>query len=360
MRTLKLELGERTYPIHIGPGLIRQGSKIAATLPAPRAVVVTNETVAPLHQQRLCQGLQEADVAVLAAIQLPDGEAYKTLATLEALFNDLVSARVDRKTTLITLGGGVIGDLGGFAAASFQRGIPWVQVPTTLLAQVDAAVGGKTGVNHPSGKNLIGAFYQPRAVFADTEILATLPERELRAGFAEVIKYGLIRDPDFFSYLETYALEILEQDPVLLTETIFRSCWNKAEVVAADEREAGQRALLNLGHTFAHAIETGTGYARWLHGEAVAAGMSMAAEASYRLGWLSRGSLTRIRSLIDRSGLPVAGPSDLTAADYLRLMGGDKKAEAGQVRYVLLEAIGRAFLTADVPPEVIRATIEAC
>ena len=360
MQTLTVDLDDRSYPIHIGPGLLRGGERIAAALPAPRAVLVTNDTVGPLYEAALAEALEAAGVALVTRIRVPDGEEYKTLETLETVYDALLAAQADRGTAVIALGGGVIGDLAGFAAATYQRGVPFVQVPTTLLAQVDAAVGGKTAVNHPRGKNMIGAFYQPRVVVADTDTLDTLPDRELRAGFAEVVKYGLIRDPAFFADLEQQADAILGRDAAALTDAIFRSCRNKAEVVAADEREAGQRALLNLGHTFAHAIETGTGYSQWLHGEAVAAGMVMAAEASHRIGLLPGEGLTRIRTLLDRAGLPVAGPADLPPERYLTLMGVDKKAEGGRVRYVLLEDIGRAFVTAEVPEEVIRAAIEAC
>lgn len=360
MKTYTVDLGERSYPIYMGPGLSGQGGRIAAALPSTQAVVVTNETVGPLYRASLVQGLEAAGVAVLTEITLPDGEAHKTLATLETVYDQLLAARADRKTAIIALGGGVIGDLAGFAAATYQRGVPYVQVPTTLLAQVDAAVGGKTAVNHPRGKNMIGAFHQPRAVVADTDTLATLPDRELRAGFAEVVKYGLIRDPEFFAYLEDRAEAVLAREPEALTEAIYQSCRNKAEVVTADEREAGSRALLNLGHTFAHAIETGTGYTEWLHGEAVAVGMLMAAEASRQLGRLPEEAVGRLRALLTRAGLPLTGPAELPVGRYLELMGVDKKAEAGQVRYVLLEDIGAAFVTAEVAEEVIAAAIEAC
>ena len=360
MKTLTVQLGDRSYPIHIGPGLLGAGDRIAETLPAPRAVVVTNEVVGPLYEAPLSTGLEGAGVEVLGSLRLPDGEQYKTLATLERVYDWLIGAGADRQTAVVALGGGVIGDLAGFAAATYQRGVPYVQVPTTLLAQVDAAVGGKTAVNHPRGKNMIGAFYQPRAVIADTDTLATLPDRELLAGLAEVVKYGLIRDPAFFEYLEGHWAGIVGREPEALAEAVYRSCRNKAEVVAADEREGGLRALLNLGHTFGHAIETGTGYSAWLHGEAVAVGMVMAAEASHRLGLLPGEALTRIRTLLDRTGLPVAGPEDLPAEAYLEHMGLDKKVAGGRIRYVLLEDIGRAFVTDEVPEEVVRAAIEAC
>ncbi|MFA9459301.1 3-dehydroquinate synthase [Thiohalorhabdus methylotrophus] len=360
MKTLTVALGERSYPIHIGPDLLKTGSLVADTLPAPRAVLVTNETVGPLYARQLADGLEAAGVTLLDRIELADGEQHKTPATLEQVYDRLLEARADRKTAVIALGGGVVGDLAGFAAATYQRGVPFVQVPTTLLAQVDAAVGGKTAVNHRLGKNMIGAFYQPRVVLADTDSLGTLPDRELRAGFAEVVKYGLIRDPAFFAYLEEHAQAILARDPEALSEAIYRSCRNKAEVVAADEREADQRALLNLGHTFAHAIETGTGYTDWLHGEAVAAGMVMAAEVSRRAGLLSESDTQRITALLKASGLPVKGPADLATDRYLEIMGVDKKASGGAVRYILLEGIGRAFMTAEVPEAVVREAIDAC
>ncbi|MEF8794723.1 MAG: 3-dehydroquinate synthase [Thiohalorhabdus sp.] len=360
MKTYTVDLGPRSYPISIGPGQLTQVELLADILPFDRAVVVTNETVGPLYARPLEQVLEAAGLTVTTEVMLPDGEAYKTLATLEQVYDQMLAARADRKTAVIALGGGVVGDLAGFAAATYQRGVPYVQVPTTLLAQVDAAVGGKTAVNHPRGKNMIGAFHQPRAVIADTDTLVTLPDREMRAGFAEVVKYGLIRDPALFAYLEDSAEAVLAREPGPLSEAIYRSCRNKAEVVAADEHEAGSRALLNLGHTFAHAIETGTGYTQWLHGEAVAVGMVMAAEASYRLGWLPRDGVDRLRALLARAGLPLTGPPDLPVARYLELMGVDKKAEAGHVRYVLLKGIGDALVTGEVPESVISAAIEDC
>ena len=360
MKTYTVDLGERSYPIYIGPGLLEHGDRVARILPSEKAVVVTNETVGPLYEASLIRGLEDAGVTLPTVVRLPDGESYKTLATLEMVYERLLAAGADRKTAVLALGGGVVGDLAGFAAATYQRGVPYVQVPTTLLAQVDAAVGGKTAVNHPRGKNMIGAFHQPRAVIADTDTLATLPDRELRAGFAEVVKYGLIRDPAFFAYLEANAEDVLAREPGPLSEAIYQSCRNKAEVVAADEHEAGSRALLNLGHTFAHAIETGTAYTEWLHGEAVAVGMLMAAEASCQSGWLPRDAVDRLQALLARAGLPLSGPSDLPVARYLELMGVDKKAEAGRIRYVLLAGIGSAFVTAEVPESVIVGAIEAC
>ena len=352
--------GERSYPILIGAGLLDVGRHIADQLPAPRAVIVTNDTVGPLYRSRLEEGLTAAGVELVTHVAIADGEAHKTLATLEQVYDRLLAAQADRQTAIIALGGGVVGDLAGFAAATYQRGVPFVQVPTTLLAQVDAAVGGKTAVNHPRGKNMIGAFYQPRAVVIDTDTLATLPDRELRAGFAEVVKYGLINDPAFFEYLEGHVGQVLARDAEALAHCIEVSCRDKAAVVAADEREAGSRALLNLGHTFAHAIETGTGYTEWLHGEAVAAGLVMAAEASVRLGRLDPAERDRIRALLAAAGLPVSGPPDLPAERYLELMAVDKKAAGGRVRYVLLDGIGAAYLEDGADPDTIREAVAAC
>jgi 3-dehydroquinate synthase len=305
--------------------------------------------------------LHASDIHVAATI-LADGEANKNWQTLNQIFDGLLAERCDRTTTLIALGGGVVGDLAGFAAATYQRGIPFIQVPTTLLAQVDSSVGGKTGINHPRGKNMVGAFWQPRLVLADTDTLQTLPDRELSAGLAEVIKYGLIRDLPFLTWLESNLDALLVRDGGALAYAIERSCANKAEVVAADERETakdGGRALLNLGHTFGHAIETGVGYGEWLHGEAVAAGMVMAAELSRRLGWLTAADLDRVVRLLDRAGLPVRGPR-LGADRYLDLMGHDKKVLAGQLRLVLLRRLGEAMTFADAPKAEIRAAIEHC
>jgi 3-dehydroquinate synthase len=317
--------------------------------------------VAPLYLETLAAGLRAAGVA-LTQIVLPDGEQYKNWDTLNAIYDDLLAERCDRSTTIIALGGGVIGDLTGFAAASYQRGVPFIQIPTTLLAQVDSSVGGKTGINHPRGKNMIGAFWQPQLVLADTDTLQTLPERELSAGLAEIIKYGLIRDLPFLEWLEANMEKLRARDGAALAFAIERSCRNKAEVVAADEFEMakeGGRALLNLGHTFGHAIETGLGYGEWLHGEAVAAGIVMAAELSRRLGWLSEHDVGRIRHLLERAGLPVQG-APLGAARYLDLMGHDKKVVAGRLRLVLLRCIGKAITWAEAPRQDIVAAIEAC
>lgn len=358
MRTLKVALDARSYPIHIGDRLLGRADLIQPHLKAPIAAIVSNETVAPLYLPALAGALRAGGVRV-TEIVLPDGEAHKNWQTLNRIYDALLEHRCERATTIFALGGGVIGDLAGFAAATYQRGVPFIQVPTTLLAQVDSSVGGKTGINHPLGKNMVGAFYQPRLVLADTETLQTLPERELCAGLAEVIKYGLIRDMPFFEWLEGNMDRLRARDPEALTQAIERSCSNKADLVAADETESGVRALLNLGHTFGHAIEAGLGYGEWLHGEAVAAGTVMAMELSRRLGWLSEADLARIVSLFKRAGLPVQGPA-LGATRYLELMALDKKVAAGKLRLVLLEAMGRGMVSSDAPEPEIRAAIEAC
>lgn len=357
MRTLDVALGERTYPIHIGRGLLDDASLILPFLKTRRVAIVTNEVVGPLYLERVATALRGAGVQV-DNVCLPDGEVHKDWPTLNLIFDALLGQRCERSTTLIALGGGVIGDMTGFAAATYQRGMPFIQIPTTLLSQVDSSVGGKTAINHPLGKNMIGAFYQPRLVLADIATLDTLPDRELSAGLAEVIKYGLIRDLPFFEWLEDNIERLLAREPDALAFAVERSCANKAEVVAADETEQGERALLNLGHTFGHAIETGMGYGAWLHGEAVAAGTMMAAELSRQLGWLGEGDVTRIESLHRRAGLPVLGPQ-LGAAKYLELMAHDKKVEAGRLRLVLLERIGRAVIHGDAPGAAIEAAIEA-
>lgn len=361
MRTLNVALGERSYPIHIGPGLLAQADLILPHLKSRSVAIVSNVTVAPLYLEMLATPLRAAGVKVTEVV-LPDGEEFKNWDSLNTIFDALLANRCDRTTTLIALGGGVIGDLTGFAAASYQRGVPFIQVPTTLLSQVDSSVGGKTGINHPRGKNMIGAFLQPQLVLADTDTLKTLPERELSAGLAEVVKYGLIRDLPFLDWLEANMPALRARDAAALTYAIGRSCQNKAEVVAADEFETakeGGRALLNLGHTFGHAIETGLGYGAWLHGEAVGAGTVMAAELSRRLGWLSDADFQRTRDLLAAAGLPVVGAA-LGVDRYIDLMGHDKKVIAGKLRLVLLKRLGEAVTYGDAPPEQIRATIEAC
>jgi len=357
MRLLNVALGRRAYPIHIGSGLLADSSLLLPLLDHPRVFVVTNDVVGPLYLDRLLAALEQAEISA-GAVVLPDGEANKNWQTLNRIFDALLEQRCERSTTLIALGGGVVGDIAGFAAATYQRGMPFIQMPTTLLAQVDSSVGGKTAINHPLGKNMIGAFYQPRGVIADMETLDTLPERELKAGLAEVIKYGLIRDPDFFDWLERHIDALLHREPALIAEAVERCCANKAEVVAADETERGERALLNLGHTFGHAIETAMGYGVWLHGEAVAAGTMIAAELSRRLGWLSAADVARIEALHRRAGLPVHGPA-VPVDRYLQLMASDKKVEAGRLRLVLLRGIGQAVIHAEASEQDIAAAIRA-
>jgi 3-dehydroquinate synthase len=348
VRTIDVALGDRSYPIHIGAGLLpRAGELLASAFARPRAMVVTNPVVAAQYLEPLRSSLRGAGIESEAML-IPDGEAYKTLATLDDVLTRLLQAKAERSTTLVALGGGVVGDLAGFAAAVYQRGMPFIQVPTTLLAQVDSSVGGKTAVNHPLGKNMVGAFYQPRAVLIDTRCLRTLPEREVAAGLAEVIKYGAIRDAEFFSWLEANLDRLVARDDDALAHAIGESCRIKAEIVAQDERETGERALLNFGHTFGHAIEAGLGYGEWLHGEAVAAGMVMAARTSARLGTLPEADVARLSALLERARLPVVAPA-LGVDRWLELMGRDKKVEGGTLRFVLLDAIGQARVRADVP-----------
>ena len=358
MRTLSVALDARSYPIHIGAGLLADPGLIVPYLKTKRVAVITNTVVGPLYLAPFVAALRERGLRV-TEIVLPDGEAHKDWPTLNLIFDGLLGDRCDRSTTLIALGGGVVGDMVGFAAASYQRGVPFIQVPTTLLSQVDSSVGGKTAINHPLGKNMIGAFYQPRLVLADISTLSTLPDRELKAGLAEVIKYGLIRDLPFLEWIEANLERLLARDGEALAEAVERSCRNKAEVVAADETEQGERATLNLGHTFGHAIETGLGYGEWLHGEAVAAGAVMAAELSRRLGWLSDADVARVRRIHERAGLPVTGAA-LGADRYLELMAHDKKVSDGTLRRVRLKAIGRAVITSEASTADIRAAIEAC
>ena len=353
---VNVELGQRGYPIHIGADLLAESGALAATIGGDSAIVVTNETVAPLYLQRVHAALGSA-VRVHDCI-LPDGERFKNLEVLQRILDTAVDHRCDRDCTVVALGGGVIGDMAGFAAAIYQRGVAFVQVPTTLLAQVDSSVGGKTGVNHPRGKNMIGAFHQPRAVFADTSTLDTLDDRQLRAGLAEVIKYGLIADLPFFEWLEDALPGILRRDRASLARAIEQSCRNKAAIVAADEYERGRRALLNLGHTFGHAIETATGYETWLHGEAIAAGMCMAARLSERLGILESAARVRVEAIFAAAGLPTA-PPPIEPEVMQALMAGDKKVRAGVIRLVLLDAIGTARLVDDYPPDALTAELQA-
>jgi 3-dehydroquinate synthase len=348
--------GAQRYDILIGSGLLECDDAWHALPQAACALIVTNATVAPLYAERLRRRLGNHYAAV-SRLELPDGERFKDWPTLNLIFDRLLADGCDRHTVLFALGGGVVGDITGFAAACYMRGVPLVQVPTTLLAQVDSSVGGKTGVNHPLGKNMIGAFYQPRVVVIDTDCLSTLPDRELAAGLAEVVKTAVIRDASFFGWLETNVARIRARDADALVHAVLESCRIKAQVVAADEREAGERALLNFGHTFGHAIETGVGYGEWLHGEAVAAGMVLAAKLSQRLGLIPGADVERLSVLLQLAGLPVEAPR-LGVERYLALMSRDKKVVAGSIRFVLLRAIGNAFVTADVPDAALRAVLE--
>lgn len=345
MITLTVELAERSYPILIGSGLLGRPDVLGPYLSSRDVLVITNDQVGPIYLEPLKAMLGDRRIEI---VTVPDGEANKTMATLGSVLDGLVAAHYGRDCVVVTLGGGVIGDIGGFAAAVYQRGVDFVQVPTTLLAQVDSSVGGKTGVNHPGGKNLIGAFHQPRCVLTDTDTLRTLPDRELHAGLAEVVKYGLLADAELFVWLEHQAENLLRREPGALHHAIRRSCEIKAAIVAADERERGQRALLNLGHTFGHAIERCAGYGEWLHGEAVSAGMCMAADLSERLGLLRQGEPRRLRTLLDRLQLPIAPPS-VDPREFLDAMSMDKKVLAGQIRLILLREIGSAEVTADYP-----------
>jgi 3-dehydroquinate synthase len=353
---LDVDLGERSYPILIGSGLLADPAPLREWLAGREVFIVTNTTIAPLFLEPVTAAFEGLRVDSLV---IDDGERFKTLATLERIIDALLERRHSRRTTLIALGGGVVGDLTGFAAACYQRGVAFIQIPTTLLAQVDSSIGGKTAVNHPRGKNMIGAFHQPRGVLVDTAVLRTLPGRELAAGLAEVIKYGCIRDVGFLEWLEANMPALLAREPQALAHAIRRSCEVKAAVVAADEREGGVRAILNFGHTFGHAIETHTGYSQWLHGEAVAAGMVMAADLSHRLGHIAAGDAARIRALVAAAGLPEVPPPDLGPDAFLELMAVDKKVVDGRLRLVLLEAMGQAVVSAETDLAALRATLEA-
>ena len=351
---LTVQLGERSYPILIGAGLLDRADLIDTLLPARKVAVVTSTVVSPLYFPQLRRSLGDREVV---EVVLPDGEVHKTLPGISRVLDVLVANRLGRDGLVVALGGGVVGDMAGFAAACYQRGIDFAQVPTTLLAQVDSSVGGKTGVNHPGGKNLIGAFHQPIAVLADTRTLDTLPDRELRAGLAEVIKYGLIGDEPFFAWLEQHAEALLARDPEALAHAIRRSCDTKAAIVARDEFEQGDRALLNLGHTFGHAIETATGYSSWLHGEAVGAGMLMAATLSQHAGLMDAASVQRIKALLLRVGLPLDARAEVTREAAMAAMRIDKKVKAGKLRFILMRGIGRSFVTSDYPEDALDATL---
>ncbi len=354
-QNLQVDLGDRSYPIYIGANLLEQSGLITRHIHSTQILVVTNVTVGSRYLNMITQQLSGLNVRSLI---LPDGEQYKNLASAERIFDALMEYRFGRNSSLVALGGGVIGDIVGFSAACFQRGIHFIQIPTTLLAQVDSSVGGKTGVNHPRGKNMIGAFYQPDCVIADTAVLDTLERRELSAGVAEVVKYGLIRDLEFFAWLEANVELLLQRDPEALAFAINRSCANKAQVVAEDERESGLRAILNLGHTFGHAIETGMGYGCYLHGEAVAIGICQAADLSHRLGWLAETDVRRIIDLLQRANLPVTPPTEMNADRFLEIMSVDKKNVDGKIRLILLHEIGKAALPRSVDQAFLKSTLD--
>lgn len=354
MQKLKVDLAERSYPIYIGPNLIDNSALYSPHIVGRRVAIVTNETVAPLYLARIKQALASYQVT---EIILPDGESYKNWQTLQLIFDSLLQEQHDRKTTIIALGGGVVGDMAGFAAACYQRGVNFIQVPTTLLSQVDSSVGGKTGINHPLGKNMVGAFYQPQVVIIDTKTLSTLPERELAAGLAEVVKYAFIYDLEFFAWLEENISRLLQLDEQALSYAITHSCAIKAEIVAQDERESGIRAILNLGHTFGHAIETEQGYGNWLHGEAVAAGTVMALHMSCQLGWITAQEMQRAVALLQAAKLPIIPPPSMRSADFLKHMAVDKKAVDGQIRLVLLQGLGKAVITADYSNELLEQVL---
>ena len=357
MQALRVTLGARSYPIHIGTGLVDDATLYAPHVASRSVALVTNEVVAPLYLERAQRALEQAGARVFPVL-IDDGEQAKGWAALDLVINAMLAAHCGRDAVIVALGGGVVGDLAGFAAAVYQRGIGFIQVPTTLLAQVDSSVGGKTAINHARGKNMVGAFHQPLAVIADIATLDTLPDRELRAGLAEVIKHGFVLDLEFVGWLEANIGKLLRRDRAALSHAVRRSCELKAQVVAADERETGLRAVLNFGHTFGHAIETGVGYGNWLHGEAVATGMVMAAELSVRAGTLRREDASRLKALIEQAGLPVRGPA-LPVEKYLALMQVDKKAAGGKLRFILLEGLGRGALRGDLDPILVRESITA-
>ena len=355
--TLRVELGDRSYPIYIGSGLLQQPELLTNHINGSSVLIVTNTVVAPLYLDAVEQILKAHDIRYDCLI-LEDGEKHKTVASAEKIVDCLLQNRHDRQTSLIALGGGVIGDVTGFAAAIYQRGIHFIQIPTTLLSQVDSSVGGKTGVNHPLGKNMIGAFHQPQCVIADTTTLDTLPARELSAGLAEVIKYGLIHDADFFDWLEANIEQLKNRDYQVLCQAIMISCKIKAEIVSLDERESGIRAILNLGHTFGHAIEATMGYGNWLHGEAVATGMVMAADLSERQQWIEPTVKQRTVSLLEQANLPIRSPSEMNVEKYMSAMAIDKKTLNGAIKLVLLKKLGEAIVTSEYEPALLQKTLE--
>jgi 3-dehydroquinate synthase len=356
--TLNVDLGERSYPIYIGSGIVGESELLTRHIHGQSALIVSNETVAPLYLEAVTASLDAAGIRHDEVV-LEDGEKYKTLNSVSRIMDLLLQNRHDRRTTLIALGGGVVGDIAGFAASIYQRGVNFIQVPTTLLSQVDSSVGGKTGVNHPLGKNMIGAFYQPQSVIIDIDTLKTLPARELSAGLAEVVKYGLIYDAEFFAWLEANIAGLVRLDPGLLARAVLVSCQIKARVVEQDERESGLRAILNLGHTFGHAIETVMGYGNWLHGEAVAAGMMMAIDLSIREGWIDESVRQRSRALLEQASLPVARPPEMTPEQFLDAMAIDKKTIGGRINLVLLRELGEAFVTSEYQREQLLNTLAA-
>lgn len=357
MKTLQLDLGDRAYPIYIGGNLLDDAGLCARHIRGRQVAIVSDSTVSALYGARVAETLAAFECF---NIGFTAGEASKTLETYARLADQLIERRCDRSVTLVALGGGVVGDMTGFLAATYQRGVDFIQLPTTLLAQVDSSVGGKTGVNRPGGKNLLGAFYQPRCVVADTGVLRSLPRRELAAGLAEVIKYGLIADPEFLAWVESHVDALLEGDDAALQHAVYQSCAIKARIVAADEREAGQRALLNLGHTFGHAIEAATGYGTWLHGEAVGLGMVMAAQLSHRLGKLDPSGVRRVVSLVERAGLPIRLPASIGTGMLLELMAGDKKVLDGRLRLVALATLGQGIIVEGVAPQLLAEVIDSC
>ena len=354
VKTLQVDLGARSYPIHIGSGLLNNSELIRTHIKGISTAIVSNETVAPLYIDKVHQiisGYSNVDII------LPDGEQFKNLDTLNKIYTEMLEARCDRKTTLLALGGGVVGDVAGFSSASYQRGINFIQIPTTLLAMVDSSVGGKTGVNHPLGKNMIGAFHQPQCVIIDLDTLNTLDDRQLSAGIAEIIKYGYINDLEFINWLDKNMEKLLARDPEALSYAIYHSCEHKAKIVAADEKEAGQRALLNLGHTFGHAIETGMGYGKWLHGEAISAGMVMAAELSKEHGWLNENEVNSIRALLKKANLPVDPPEEINAEQFSELMSIDKKVQDGVLHLVLMKSLGESFISNDFDKDALQRVL---
>jgi len=355
MHTLHVDLGERSYPVYIGRDLFSDTQLLGQHISGAQVVLISNETIAPLYLDRVRAALTGCEL--LSEVILPDGEQYKSMETLSTIFDQVMAERHNRTTTFIAVGGGVVGDITGFAAACYQRGVNFIQIPTTLLAQVDSSVGGKTAVNHPLGKNMIGAFYQPQAVLIDIDTLQTLPAREFAAGLAEVVKYGLICDEPFYRWLQGNMAKLLAREESALAEAVERSCANKAQVVAADEREGGLRAILNLGHTFGHAIETAQGYGNWLHGEAVATGILLAMRLSVRRGWISESDTEAYAQLLHQMSLPHSAPEDMTPEQFIDLMGRDKKVLDGRLRLVLLKAVGDACIVDDVSESELREVL---